>query len=76
MKLYAVVKTLSAGYATEQETLKKLNFNINDKFEVDRIEIGSFSTEVFLKDYDQGLNSVFFKFVNSCNKEIDIFKED
>lgn len=76
MKLYAVVKTLYAGYATEQETFLKLNFNIHDKFEIDRIEIGSLSTDVFLKDFDQGLNSVFFKFVNSCNKEIDIFKED
>lgn len=75
MKLFAVFETLTAGYPVEQDRLKSLHFKVGDKFEVDRIEVGGWSTYVFIKDYKHGINSVFFRFVNSDDAEFDIFKE-
>lgn len=75
MTVYAVVKTLRAGYDCEEEMVKSLGFKVGDKFEVNFISIGGSSTSVQLKDFaDQSFNSVFFEFEED-RKELDIFKD-
>ena len=59
MKIHAIVKSVTNGYEYDKKLLESLSFEVNDMFEVDRIEIGS-STKVFLTNYKQQFNSVHF----------------
>lgn len=75
MTIYAVVKTLRAGYDCEEEMVKSLGFSVGDKFEVGCISMGGSSTSIQLKDFpDQSFNSVFFEFEED-GKELDIFED-
>ena len=76
MTIYAVVKTLKAGYLSDKELVKSLGFKVGDKFEVERISIGRSSTEVYLEEFpSECFNSVFFNFEED-GTPLDIFTDD
>lgn len=73
MKIHAIVKSVTNGYEYDKKLLESLSFEVNDMFEVDRIEIGRSSTKVFLTNYKQQFNSVHFDFIDAEDNDIDIF---
>ena len=76
-KIYAVCKTLKAGYPTERERFQKSGIRIGDKFEVVEISMGQSYTSVWLKGYENDVpfNSVFFNFVDEEGCDYDIFSD-
>ena len=76
MTIYAVVKTLKAGYLSDKELVKSLGFKVGDKFEVERVSVGRSSTEVYLEEFpSKCFNSVFFNFEED-GTPLDIFSDD
>ena len=76
MTIYAVVKTLKAGYLSDKELVKSLGFKVGDKYEVESISIGRSSTEVYLKEFpSKCFNSVFFSF-EEVGMPLNIFLDD
>jgi hypothetical protein len=69
-KIYAVVKTFNAGYNSEEEKMRNM-FELNQKIEVDSIVVNSWSTDIYLKEYEESFNSVFFKIVDEEDVELE-----
>lgn len=74
MSIVAIVNTLEAGYDYQKDTMLKLGFKLNDRFNVESINMGQSSTSIYLKDYKESFNSVFFKFEEN-NIELDIYSD-
>lgn len=79
IKLFAQVTHPNAGYKFDSDRAQALiaSNSAEYMYEVERIDIGRNSTEVFLKDYKGGRNSVNFSFFVSesgrCVRAYDIF---
>lgn len=72
-KIYAVLKTKTAGYKLEQELIEKTGLEIGDKVELIDASIGRYSSTVTLKDLGT-FNSVFFDYEED-GKEINIYNK-
>ena len=76
-KIYAVCRTLEAGYPGDREKVKRCGIQIGDKFEVAEISMGQSYTNVWLGGYENEppFNSVFFNFVDANGNDYDIFND-
>lgn len=72
-KIYAILKTKTAGYKPEQELIEKTGLEIGDKIELIDASIGRSSSTVTLKDLGT-FNSVFFDYEED-GKEINIYNK-
>lgn len=74
-KIFAVVKSVTAGYLPDQEKMVNNGIKTGDTFEVEHIYVGRSSTNVLLKDFPKKrFNSVMFNFIDENENKIDIFK--
>lgn len=77
MTIYATVKTLEAGWPSEQERFEELGFKVGDRVRVTRIEVGRSSSKIRLEGYDnEYFNSVFFDNFEEDGKPLDIYKDE
>ena len=66
------VVTLDAGWNSEKEIARKF-LDINKEYTVEAIELGSYSSEVYLKEIpDISFNSVFFTRVQPPAKKVKV----
>lgn len=76
MTVYAIVRTLEAGWPDEQERFKELGFQVGDKVRVTRIEVGTSSSKVWVEGYEDSFNSVFFDNFEEDGEPLEIYKEE
>lgn len=75
--IYTIVKTLEAGWPSEQERFKELGFKVGDRVRVIRIEVGRSSSKIRLEGYDnEYFNSVFFDDFEEDGKPLNIYKDE
>ena len=74
-KIYAICKTLDAGYDYEKKQMSESNINIGDKIELLNAKVDSWTTDIYLKGYKDSFNSVFFDFVDESGNSVDIYHD-
>ena len=74
-RIYAICRTLDAGYPGERENLQKSGIKVGDKIELVDVSMGQSYTSVLLDGYEHGFNSVFFNFVDENGRDYNIFRD-
>lgn len=76
--LYAKYVNEDAGYIGDIQKCKKL-LKLDDYYEVERVNVYRFSTEIYLSKFDGGFNSVNFEFYtkdeNGNYIDVDIYHD-
>lgn len=72
MTIYAIVKTLEAGYDSDKDKVSKAGFKVGDKIEVCDIIMHQSSTDIYLEGHFGSFNSVFFDFEEN-GEELNIY---
>lgn len=74
MTVYAIVKTLEAGYDCDKKQMQDLDIKVGDRFKVTRIDMSQSSTSISLEGSTDHFNSVFFSFEEN-DEPLDIYSD-
>lgn len=74
-KIYAVCRTLEAGYPSDQERFNRSGIQIGDKIELEDASVGSWMSEVWLVGHEDPFNSVFFDYVDEDGEPYNIYRD-
>lgn len=76
-KIYAKVISTTNGYMSDIERLKQYNILHGETYEVERIEINGFNTDVYILDTGHvPFNSVNFEFYTGYGQVFDLFNSE
>lgn len=75
-RIFAICKTLDAGYEYEKKAMAEAGIKVGDKIELRDALVGGFHTKVSLAGFEGDFNSVFFDFVDENGEEYDIYGDE
>ena len=75
MKIYAICKTLEAGFDGDQKRFNRSGIQIGDKIELEDASVGGWISEIWLVGHEDPFNSVFFDYVDENGKPYDIYRD-